>query len=114
MESLGKRINFARKRRHMTQLELAKKLGYKSKSSIARIEGNSNCMPFTKINEFATALGVTPAYIMGLEDAEGNEIINENSVEEKMKELLAKLSAEELQQWLDYGAFLLERGKHGK
>lgn len=114
MESLGKRIIFARKRRHMTQLELAKKLGYRSKSSIARIEGNSNCMPFTKINEFATALGVTPAYIMGWEDIEGNEIIQEDTLQARATDLLVKLDPEELQQWLDYGAFLLERSKHGK
>ena len=51
---------------HMTQQELAKKLGYKSTSTIAKIESGENDIPQAKISAFAAALDTTPAELMGL------------------------------------------------
>ena len=51
---------------HMTQQELAKKLGYKSTSTIAKIESGENDIPQAKIAAFAAALDTTPAELMGL------------------------------------------------
>ena len=51
---------------NMTQQELAKKLGYKSTSTIAKIESGENDIPQSKIAAFAAALNTTPAELMGL------------------------------------------------
>lgn len=51
----------------MTQQELAKKLGYKSTSTIAKIESGENDIPQAKIADFAKALDTTLAELMGLQ-----------------------------------------------
>lgn len=51
---------------HLTQQELAKKLGYKSTSTIAKIESGENDIPQAKIADFAVALNTTPAVQMGI------------------------------------------------
>jgi transcriptional regulator with XRE-family HTH domain len=59
-----------RKRLGMTQEELAKKMGYKSKSTINKIELGINDIPQSKIVQFAEVLGTTPAHLMGWNDDE--------------------------------------------
>lgn len=49
----------------MTQEELAEKLGYTSKSSIAKIETGKNDVTQSKIVAFAKVLQTTPSYLMG-------------------------------------------------
>ncbi len=50
----------------MTQQELAQKMGYKSTSTIAKIESGENDIPQAKVAAFASALNTTPAELMGL------------------------------------------------
>ena len=64
---LFKRIKNRREELNMSQEELAKKLGYKSRSSINKIEKGENDIPQSKIAAFATALETTPEYLMGWE-----------------------------------------------
>ena len=52
----------------MSQQELADELEYTSRSSIAKIEAGKSDIPQSKIQEFATALHTTPAYLMGWTD----------------------------------------------
>lgn len=52
----------------MTQEELASKLGYKSKSTINKIELGINDIPQSKVVKFAEALDTTPAVLMGWEE----------------------------------------------
>lgn len=49
----------------MTQDELAKKMGYKSRSTIAKIESGTNDIPQSKIISFANALNTTAGELMG-------------------------------------------------
>lgn len=65
---LYERIKSRRKELNMSQDELAQKLGYKSRSTIAKIENGENDIPQSKIEAFANALQTTPAYLMGWED----------------------------------------------
>ena len=65
MLELYKRIKSRREELHMSQDELAKKLGYKSRSSIQKIEKGENDIPQSKIKAFANALITTPEYLMG-------------------------------------------------
>ena len=68
MESIGERICNRRKELGLTQQDLADRLGYKSKSSINKIEIGKNDLPQKKIIEIARALNTTPRYLMGWED----------------------------------------------
>ena len=62
---LYKRIRNRREELGMSQDELAKKMGYKSRSSINKIEMGENDIPQSKISAFAKALNVDEAWLMG-------------------------------------------------
>ena len=62
---LGKNILHRRKELGMTQEELARELGYKSKSTINKIELGINDVQQSKIAGFAEVLHTTSAYLMG-------------------------------------------------
>lgn len=67
---LYKNIKKRREELGFSQDELAKKMGYTSRSSIAKIESGTNDIPQSKIVAFAEALNTTPAYLMGWETAQ--------------------------------------------
>ncbi len=61
--TVGTIIRARRKEIGMTQEELAKKLGYKSKVSINKIEMGERKIPSDKVGLVADALGISPDYI---------------------------------------------------
>lgn len=63
----GERIRKLRKAQGMTQDELAKKAGYKSRSSINKIECSRD-LPLNKAKEIAAVLGCSPARLLGWEE----------------------------------------------
>jgi transcriptional regulator with XRE-family HTH domain len=71
-----------RKRLGWTQEELATRMGYKSKSTINKIELGINDIPQSKIVQFADVLGTTPAHLMGWSE---NNIKEENNPPEEPK-----------------------------
>lgn len=73
MPDIGKRIKKRREELKMTQEELAVKLNYKSKTTIAKIENGTNDIVQSKVVEFAKALDTTPAYLMGW--TEGKKVL---------------------------------------
>lgn len=68
MSTVGENILLMRKQLGLTQEELAKRMGYKSKSTINKIELGINDIPQSKIVQFAEVLGTTPAHLMGWKD----------------------------------------------
>ena len=66
--TVGEKIREARLKKGYTQTELAELLGYKSRSSINKIEVEGRDIPRSSVIKFAKALDVTPAYLMGWED----------------------------------------------
>lgn len=68
MSTIGSRIKCRREALKLSQDELAKRLGYKSRSSINKIELDQRNLTQSKIKAIADALGTTPDYIMGWED----------------------------------------------
>ena len=62
---VGEQIKKRRIELGLTQKELAEKLGYKSNTTINKIELGINDISQSKVIEFAKALNTTPAYIMG-------------------------------------------------
>lgn len=69
---IGDRIRYRREELGMSQDELARKIGYKSRSSVNKIENDASGLPQTKISDIAKALRTTPAFIMGWEEEEKN------------------------------------------
>ncbi len=68
MAEIGRRIRARREELGITQEELATKLGYKNKSSIAKIETGTNDIVQSKVVEFARVLDTSVAYLMGWEE----------------------------------------------
>lgn len=106
---LYQRIKQRRIELNMSQEELAFKLGYKSRSSINKIEMGDNDIPQSKILAFANALDTTPSYLLGLDviytDGENNHLIECQTIHdhhafykrmEQYKKLLTKLQLETL------------------
>ena len=77
---LYKNIRSRRIALKMTQQELAQKLGYKSTSTIAKIESGENDIPQAKLGAFADALNTTPAALMGLNIVAPTQNLPENTV----------------------------------
>lgn len=75
----------------LSQRELADKLGYKSTSTIAKIESGKNDIPQSKIKAFADALETTPGSLMGYTPPI-KEYSNISSIEKKQIPMLGKIS----------------------
>ena len=66
---IGNNIKRARELKGLTQDELAKKMGYKSRSTIARIENGDNDVSQSKLKKFAEILDVSIDFLLD----DGNE-----------------------------------------
>ena len=91
--TVGDRIKQKRIELGYSQDELAKKVGYKSRSSIQKIECARN-LPLPKVERMALALDCSPSYLMGWEDENNNPttygyLIEAYADREKKMELLA-------------------------
>lgn len=71
---LGSRICQIRKELGWSQEELAARMGLKSKSTICKIERGEDNLTTDSIKKYAKTLGVTPGFLMGWEDKDGNPI----------------------------------------
>lgn len=66
--TIGERIRRRREALGISQEELAHRIGYKSKSSINKIELDVQQLRQSKIKQIADALETTTDYVMGWED----------------------------------------------
>ena len=97
MSTIGRNISRIRKDLGWTQEDLAKRMGYKSKSTINKIELGINDIPQSKIVQFAEVLGTTPAELMGWKEEDKSDSPSEMNLTEGEKmwlELYHRLSAE--------------------
>ena len=67
--TIGERIRDRRIELGMTQDELAQKVGYKSRSSVNKIE-SSRSLPLSKVQKMADALDTSPSFLMGWDDSQ--------------------------------------------
>lgn len=90
--TVGERIRQKRIEMNLTQDELAKKAGYKSRSSINKIE-SSRDLPLYKIERVAKILECTPAYLMGWEETSNidTDLVVDVMFNPKVMEYLEKL-----------------------
>ena len=86
MSVIGENIAKRRKELGLTQEDLAARMGYKSKSSINKIEMGVNDIPQSKVVAFAEVLHTTPAYLMGWVEEEThkkNDVISDIVIKAK-------------------------------
>lgn len=72
--TIGDRIRGRRIELGLSQEELALKIGYKSRSSVNKIEKNERKLTQSKIKAFADALRTTPDFIVGWEESSVSNI----------------------------------------
>jgi transcriptional regulator with XRE-family HTH domain len=73
---VGERIRELRIAKHITAAELAKTVGYNSRTTISKIEHGRISPPLSRILSFAEALNTTAAYLIGVTgDPEGSNLI---------------------------------------
>lgn len=97
--TIGERIKEKRIEMGYTQDELANKCGYKSRSSINKIE-LSRSLPLTKVSLMAKALECSEAYLMGWEE----EVVDVPEYDEDTMELIdlfSKITKEQKQTVLE-------------
>lgn len=112
-EGIGKRIRSLREFNKLSQTELAIKVGYKDKTSIAKIEAGKVDLPQSKIFAFAKNLGTTPSYILGDNEfpnhvEEKHSFINDN--DKTILDKYRQLNDEGKQRLLERANELIELG----
>lgn len=104
MIDIGSRVRARRKELEMSQEELALKVGYKSRSSINKIELGERDIPQKLIRKICVALDTTPGYLFGDDEtepaAERSELVNE------IYSIFSDLSPEKQSELLRYAHYL--------
>lgn len=96
--NIGDRVKQLREQKGMTQQELATRLGYRSKSSVAHIE-NGRDIPRSMVVSLADILDTTPAYLMGWEEQKNNAPDN---IRDVVVSKIDELSDQQLDRLLGY------------
>lgn len=108
--TIGERIKQRRTELGMSQDELAKKIGYSSRSSINKIELDVQQLRQSKIMDIANALNTTTAYIMGWEEPKIEEPKESLSPsEQKVFDALKNLPEELIDDALGYIGYKLDQ-----
>ena len=92
---IGIKIKEKRLEQGLTQADLAKRLGYRDRTTIAKIESGKNDISLSKVVEFAEALHTTPAYLMGWENEATYNYDNVYPINTKKLPLLGEIACGE-------------------
>lgn len=112
--TIGDRIKQRRMELGMSQEELARKLGYKSRSSINKIELGGQNLTQKKIKKIAEALDTTPDYIMGWDKKVKFNISYSNEYYDLLKEIydfIDRADEKSIENLMDYLNFLIMKLK---
>ena len=114
--TIGQRIKIRREELNMSQDDLAKKVGYKSRSSINKIELDLYSLKQSKIQAIADALETTPSYIMGwdeeAEEAKKSAPSEEDSLNAEIIKLFMGLTADQKKEALNYLRYLSTKSEN--
>lgn len=106
MSKLGENIRKRREELGLSQDGLAIKMGYKSRSSINKIEKGENDIPQSKILAFAKALHTTPSCLMGWGDEEQLATKTDDELEKEAIRCFGSLSESQRLEALRYLQYL--------
>ena len=101
MSKIGDRIKERRITLGMTQEELANRMGYKSKSTINKVESGVNDVNQTTASKYATKLGVSVAYLLGWTD-DVNYVSDQKTEEYVQMESMQNISVAYLTELTEY------------
>lgn len=109
--TIGERIKHRRIELGLSQEDLAKRLGNKSRASVCTVEKDKEDLTTDRIRKYAKALETTPAYLMGWDDftdevTKGKVDLDEMNHAMHMYELYKK-SSPKVQSMVEY---LLDEG----
>lgn len=108
--NLGKNIRNRREQLGLSQIDLAKMLGYKDRSTIAKIESGVNDITQSKVFAIANALETTPAALMGLDSnpqpIESDEL---GATKKALYDLIDTLSEEQARRLLQIGQVAFDK-----
>ena len=63
-ETFGQRVKKLREMKGMSQMDVCKRLGYKTRSTLCAIENGTNKVTFDRIGPLARVLDTTPEYLI--------------------------------------------------
>lgn len=114
--TIGQRVKLRREELGLSQEELAKRIGYKSKTSINKIELDFRNLTQSKIKAIADALDTTPSYIMGwdeeAEEAKRLPPSEEDSLNAEIIKLFMGLTADQKKEALNYLRYLSTKSEN--
>lgn len=114
MVDLYKNIRERRKSLKMSQEELAAKVGYTNRSTIATIETGRMDIPLSKVHELAKALECTTAELMGLQiDKDEAEIFEAGRQDAELLKKYHSLTKEHQRMVLEQISIFLEMENKG-
>lgn len=102
---IGQRIRHRREELNMSQKELARLVGYTSRTTVNKIENGANNLRQNKIVAFAAALDCTPAYLMGWEEEPALIDIDTNTFLKAIDKLVPDDAVKE---WYQYAEMLVD------
>lgn len=79
---IGLRIKNRREELGLTQMELAQRMGYKSKAAVCKVERGDDNITTERVSKFAKALNCTESHLMGWEEESIEDFANTLSEEE--------------------------------
>ena len=85
---IGEKIKSRRQELQWSLQDLADKMGYANKSTIARIESGIIDVPQSKVVKFAEVMGVTVGYLMDWEQEQKKPTIEDDELSDNMKKLI--------------------------
>lgn len=94
--NIYERIKQLRLAQGMSQYDLAKKVGYEGRSAISKVENGERDISQSMIEKYATALGVTPTYLLyGGEEKEAPAVVKSDTRTAEFIELFQLLTADQ-------------------
>lgn len=111
---LYERIKSRREELGLSQEELAHRIGYKDRSSIAKIESGVNDITQSKIKAIADALNTTPSYLMGWEESPSADIPTPppSLPLQRLTQAMDQLNNEGQTKLVDYADDLVSSGRY--
>lgn len=80
-KEIGNRIKERRELLKMSQEELARKVGYTSRTTIVKIEKGENMLRQSKLLSFAKALDCNPIWLAGLSESKDNLCVPKDNLD---------------------------------
>lgn len=119
MKNIGQRIKQKREELGWTQEDLANRMGYKSKSTINKIEMGINDVTQSKIVKFAEILDTSISFLMGwdqeqidtLTEIENDRISYVTETESNLISLIKEFTENEMAELLDYAKYIISKRK---